>query len=138
IGYATQVVIAYAAVSYIVIQAWAFFYLFSSFSSEVPWASCSNFVSLECLMTSVTDMFPNVFRRGYRRELLLLGLCTACFLLGLLLVTERLKQLCVPENKNHGKKRTSEQCPLDPDNKLLPATCVYKDPGEVELHLPER
>lgn len=42
IGYATQVVIAYAAVSYIVIQAWAFFYLFSSFSAEVPWASCRN------------------------------------------------------------------------------------------------
>uniref|UniRef100_A0AAX7W7R3 Transporter n=1 Tax=Astatotilapia calliptera TaxID=8154 RepID=A0AAX7W7R3_ASTCA len=42
IGYATQVVIAYAAVSYIVIQAWAFFYLFSSFSAEIPWASCRN------------------------------------------------------------------------------------------------
>lgn len=42
IGYATQIVIAYAAVSYIVIQAWAFFYLFSSFSAEVPWASCRN------------------------------------------------------------------------------------------------
>ncbi|XP_063071111.1 sodium- and chloride-dependent GABA transporter 2-like [Engraulis encrasicolus] len=48
----------------------------------------TQFVSLECLMTSVTDMFPTVFRRGYRRELLLLGLCTVCFLLGLLLVTE--------------------------------------------------
>lgn len=42
IGYATQIVIAYAAVSYIVIQAWAFFYLFSSFTAEVPWASCRN------------------------------------------------------------------------------------------------
>ncbi|MEQ2316892.1 hypothetical protein AMECASPLE_037066 [Ameca splendens] len=42
IGFATQVVIAYAAVSYIVIQAWAFFYLFSSFSAELPWASCRN------------------------------------------------------------------------------------------------
>lgn len=42
IGYATQIVIAYAAVSYIVIQAWAFFYLFSSFTAEVPWASCQN------------------------------------------------------------------------------------------------
>lgn len=42
IGYATQIVIAYAAVSYIVIQAWAFFYLFSSFSAEIPWASCRN------------------------------------------------------------------------------------------------
>ncbi|XP_071059398.1 sodium- and chloride-dependent GABA transporter 2-like [Pseudochaenichthys georgianus] len=47
IGYATQVVIAYAAVSYIVIQAWAFFYLFSSFSVEVPWASCRNFWNTE-------------------------------------------------------------------------------------------
>ncbi|XP_031424194.1 sodium- and chloride-dependent GABA transporter 2-like isoform X1 [Clupea harengus] len=48
----------------------------------------TQFVSLECLMTSVTDMFPTVFRRGYRRELLLLGLCSFCLLLGLLLVTE--------------------------------------------------
>ncbi|XP_076012731.1 sodium- and chloride-dependent GABA transporter 2-like isoform X2 [Genypterus blacodes] len=47
----------------------------------------TQFVSLECLMTSVTDMFPTV-RRGYRRELLLLCLCTVCFLLGLLLVTQ--------------------------------------------------
>ncbi|XP_047437780.1 sodium- and chloride-dependent GABA transporter 2-like isoform X1 [Mugil cephalus] len=48
----------------------------------------TQFVSLECLMTSLTDMFPTVFRRAYRRELLLLCLCTVCFLLGLLLVTE--------------------------------------------------
>ncbi|KAM4740548.1 sodium- and chloride-dependent GABA transporter 2-like isoform 2-T2 [Anableps anableps] len=48
----------------------------------------TQFVSLECLMTSVTDMFPSVFRRAYRRELLLLCLCTVCFFLGLLLVTE--------------------------------------------------
>ncbi|KAM9361886.1 sodium- and chloride-dependent GABA transporter 2-like [Symphorus nematophorus] len=48
----------------------------------------TQFVSLECLMTSVTDMFPTVFRRAYRRELLLLCLCAVCFFLGLLLVTE--------------------------------------------------
>uniref|UniRef100_A0A3Q3A4Y7 Transporter n=1 Tax=Kryptolebias marmoratus TaxID=37003 RepID=A0A3Q3A4Y7_KRYMA len=42
IGYATQVVVAYGTTSYIAIQAWAFFYLFSSFSAEVPWASCRN------------------------------------------------------------------------------------------------
>uniref|UniRef100_A0A674MAB1 Transporter n=1 Tax=Takifugu rubripes TaxID=31033 RepID=A0A674MAB1_TAKRU len=48
----------------------------------------TQFVTLECLMTSVTDMFPTVFRKGYRRELLLLGLCSVCFFLGLLLVTE--------------------------------------------------
>lgn len=27
---------------YIVILAWGFFYLFSSFSSELPWVSCNN------------------------------------------------------------------------------------------------
>ncbi|MED6236060.1 hypothetical protein ATANTOWER_003902, partial [Ataeniobius toweri] len=48
----------------------------------------TQFVSLECLMTSVTDMFPSMFRRAYRRELLLLCLCSVCFFLGLLLVTE--------------------------------------------------
>ncbi|XP_031720125.1 sodium- and chloride-dependent GABA transporter 2-like [Anarrhichthys ocellatus] len=48
----------------------------------------TQFVSLECLMTTVTDMFPTVFRRAYRRELLLLCLCSVCFFLGLLLVTE--------------------------------------------------
>ncbi|CAL8335510.1 unnamed protein product [Merluccius merluccius] len=221
----------------------------------------TQFVSLECLMTSVTDMFPTVFRRGYRRELLLLCLCTVCFLLGLLLVTEgglyflqlfdhyvcsgnnllllsvcqsiaigwiygadrfyddiedmigyrpwpvmkycwlyvtpavclgtfifslakyqplkfnktyaypgwayvlgwclglfcvflvplwivfkvsqmkgdlmqRIKQLCIPENKNHSKKRTSERCPLDPDNNLLPAPRDFKENGEVEMDLP--
>lgn len=46
------------------------------------------FVSLECLMTSVTDMFPTVFRRAHRREILLLCICAVCFCLGLLLVTE--------------------------------------------------
>uniref|UniRef100_A0A8C5I2C8 Transporter n=1 Tax=Gouania willdenowi TaxID=441366 RepID=A0A8C5I2C8_GOUWI len=48
----------------------------------------TQFVSLECLMTSITDMFPTVFRRAYRRELLLFCLCSVCFFLGLLLVTE--------------------------------------------------
>ncbi|XP_013861751.1 sodium- and chloride-dependent betaine transporter isoform X2 [Austrofundulus limnaeus] len=63
------------------------------------WAKCffimlillgadTQFVSLECLMTSVTDMFPSTLRKAHRRELLLLCLCTVCFLLGLLLVTE--------------------------------------------------
>ncbi|XP_061083816.1 sodium- and chloride-dependent GABA transporter 2-like isoform X2 [Conger conger] len=48
----------------------------------------TQFVCLECLMTSVTDMFPDVFRRGHQRELLLLGMCITCFLLGLFMVTE--------------------------------------------------
>uniref|UniRef100_A0A668B071 Transporter n=1 Tax=Myripristis murdjan TaxID=586833 RepID=A0A668B071_9TELE len=48
----------------------------------------SQFVGLECLMTSVVDLFPVLMRRGFRRELLLLAICTVCCLLGLTLVTE--------------------------------------------------
>lgn len=46
------------------------------------------FVGLECLMTSLTDLFPSYLRQGVRRELVLLGICSTCCLLGLSLVTE--------------------------------------------------
>lgn len=42
IGYGSQVVVLYSSIYYIIILAWAFLYLFSSFSTEVPWASCKN------------------------------------------------------------------------------------------------
>ncbi|XP_063751548.1 sodium- and chloride-dependent GABA transporter 2-like [Eleginops maclovinus] len=47
----------------------------------------SQFVGLECLMTSLTDLFP-ALRQGYRRELVLLAICCTCCMLGLSLVTE--------------------------------------------------
>uniref|UniRef100_A0A4W4F102 Transporter n=1 Tax=Electrophorus electricus TaxID=8005 RepID=A0A4W4F102_ELEEL len=42
LGYGNQVVVLYSSIYYIIILAWAFFYLFSSFSAELPWASCTN------------------------------------------------------------------------------------------------
>lgn len=42
LGYGSQVVILYTGVYYIIILAWAFLYLFSSFHTELPWTSCSN------------------------------------------------------------------------------------------------
>lgn len=42
LGYGSQVVVLYTGVYYIIILAWTFLYLFSSFSSELPWASCHN------------------------------------------------------------------------------------------------
>ncbi|KAJ8257359.1 hypothetical protein GJAV_G00184760 [Gymnothorax javanicus] len=42
LGYGSQVVVFYSSVYYVVILAWAFFYLFSSFSPELPWATCGN------------------------------------------------------------------------------------------------
>uniref|UniRef100_A0A672HG40 Transporter n=1 Tax=Salarias fasciatus TaxID=181472 RepID=A0A672HG40_SALFA len=48
----------------------------------------SQFVGLECLMTSLVDLFPSYLQRGHRRELVLLAICCTCCSLGLLLVTE--------------------------------------------------
>ncbi|XP_035238307.1 sodium- and chloride-dependent GABA transporter 2-like isoform X2 [Anguilla anguilla] len=42
LGFGSQVVVLYSSIYYIIILAWAFFYLFSSFSTELPWASCGN------------------------------------------------------------------------------------------------
>lgn len=42
LGYCSQVVVLYSSIYYIIILAWAFLYLFSSFNSELPWASCKN------------------------------------------------------------------------------------------------
>ncbi|XP_042372475.1 sodium- and chloride-dependent GABA transporter 2-like, partial [Plectropomus leopardus] len=47
----------------------------------------TEFVNLESLMTSLTDLFPHLIRRGHRRELLLLFICVVCFLIGLVMVT---------------------------------------------------
>ncbi|XP_034031178.1 sodium- and chloride-dependent GABA transporter 2-like [Thalassophryne amazonica] len=47
----------------------------------------SVFVCLEALMTSLTDLYPQLIRRGHRRELLLLFICLGCFLIGLVMVT---------------------------------------------------
>ncbi|KAM4581884.1 sodium- and chloride-dependent GABA transporter 2-like [Fundulus diaphanus] len=42
LGYGSQVVVLYTGVYYIIILAWTFLYLFSSFRSELPWVSCNN------------------------------------------------------------------------------------------------
>lgn len=43
IGYATQVIEAHLNVYYIVILAWAIFYLFNCFTTELPWAGCGHY-----------------------------------------------------------------------------------------------
>ncbi|KAM8802821.1 sodium- and chloride-dependent betaine transporter isoform 1-T5 [Rhynchonycteris naso] len=42
IGLASVVIETYLNVYYIIILAWALFYLFSSFTSELPWTTCTN------------------------------------------------------------------------------------------------
>lgn len=58
-----------------------------------PWPShhrvCPmQFVCVESLVTAVVDMYPKVFRRGYRRELLILALSVISYFLGLVMLTE--------------------------------------------------
>ncbi|XP_028823031.1 sodium- and chloride-dependent GABA transporter 2-like isoform X2 [Denticeps clupeoides] len=61
-GYGHQVVVLYSSIYYIIILAWAFFYLFSSFSSELPWASCRNSWNTEfCLEFDLKATFNRTF-----------------------------------------------------------------------------
>lgn len=46
------------------------------------------FVCVESLVTAVVDMYPETFRRGYRRELLILGMSIVSFFIGLIMCTE--------------------------------------------------
>lgn len=50
------------------------------------------FVCVESMVTALIDMFPGVFRKKGRRELLILAIAVICYLLGLLLVTEVRKE----------------------------------------------
>uniref|UniRef100_A0A673LBL4 Transporter n=1 Tax=Sinocyclocheilus rhinocerous TaxID=307959 RepID=A0A673LBL4_9TELE len=47
----------------------------------------TQFVSLEALIMSVSDLYPTLIRRCHRREIMLLLVCLVCFLIGLLMVT---------------------------------------------------
>lgn len=42
LGYASQVMILHGSVYYIIILAWALFYLSYSFQAELPWSHCNN------------------------------------------------------------------------------------------------
>ncbi|KAJ8265955.1 hypothetical protein COCON_G00150540 [Conger conger] len=60
LGYGSQVVVVYSSIYYIIILAWAFFYLFSSLSSELPWASCGNTWNTEsCVEYSQKNLSGN-------------------------------------------------------------------------------
>ena len=42
IGYASQMIVTLLNIYYIIVLAWALFYLFSSFTSELPWTTCAH------------------------------------------------------------------------------------------------
>uniref|UniRef100_A0A3P9HHD0 Transporter n=1 Tax=Oryzias latipes TaxID=8090 RepID=A0A3P9HHD0_ORYLA len=65
-------------------QLWAVFFfvmiLFLGLDSE--------FVYQEAMVTTISDLYPSVFRNACRRKLLLLAICASGFLVGLVMVTE--------------------------------------------------
>ncbi|KAB0394609.1 hypothetical protein E2I00_010959, partial [Balaenoptera physalus] len=48
----------------------------------------SQFVCVESLVTALVDMYPSVFRKKNRREVLILGVSVTSFLVGLVMLTE--------------------------------------------------
>lgn len=46
------------------------------------------FVCVESLVTALVDMYPRMFRKKNRREVLILGVSAVSFLLGLVMLTE--------------------------------------------------
>ncbi|XP_030009834.1 sodium- and chloride-dependent GABA transporter 2-like [Sphaeramia orbicularis] len=63
-GYASHLIIAFSATSYVIIMAWAFFYLFSSFSAELPWAACGHYWNTaSCMDRSQSNMSLNITSR---------------------------------------------------------------------------
>ncbi|KAG2465971.1 S6A13 protein, partial [Polypterus senegalus] len=74
IGYAGLMIIIYTAIMYIIILAWALFYLFHSFSKVLPWASCSNTWNTASLIPngSESDTGQYILRQVKQQRLLLL------------------------------------------------------------------
>ncbi|XP_042353419.1 sodium- and chloride-dependent GABA transporter 3-like [Plectropomus leopardus] len=48
----------------------------------------THFVTVECFITSISDLFPELFRKPWRHEMLVLFICSSFFLVNLMLVTE--------------------------------------------------
>ncbi|XP_073336416.1 sodium- and chloride-dependent betaine transporter-like [Pagrus major] len=63
LGMATQVVVMYTNIYYIVVLAWVIFYLYNSFKSPLPWTTCDNWWNTESCFTAfsaTTD--PRLFQ----------------------------------------------------------------------------
>ncbi|XP_054480685.1 sodium- and chloride-dependent GABA transporter 2-like [Anoplopoma fimbria] len=65
VGIASQVIVAYLNIYYIVVLAWAIFYLYNSFKSPLPWSTCDNSWNTElCHSRSSVFANPQLFQPG--------------------------------------------------------------------------
>ncbi|KAM8974390.1 sodium- and chloride-dependent GABA transporter 2 [Pelodytes ibericus] len=65
IGYSSQVIVILLNFYYIVVLSWALFYLFNSFTSDLPWASCNHTWNTDsCLDFHTDNSTQNVTANG--------------------------------------------------------------------------
>ncbi|XP_035531610.1 sodium- and chloride-dependent betaine transporter-like [Morone saxatilis] len=63
LGIASQVIVVYLNIYYIVVLAWAIFYLCNSFQSPLPWSTCDNWWNTEsCHSTLSIFANPHLFK----------------------------------------------------------------------------
>ena len=48
----------------------------------------SQFVAIEGFVTAIVDVYPRIFRKGYRKEIFVAIICFVWYILGLLTITE--------------------------------------------------
>uniref|UniRef100_A0A4W4G4M4 Transporter n=1 Tax=Electrophorus electricus TaxID=8005 RepID=A0A4W4G4M4_ELEEL len=81
VGYAGQLILLYSCMSYIIILAWALFYLAFSFSSQLPWASCGHMWNTVCLSVYLVQSTktPNVGNVNWEILLCLIAMWIICY-----------------------------------------------------------
>lgn len=66
VGVASQVIVAYLNIYYIVVLAWALFYLFNSFKDPLPWTTCVNSWNTEKCHTQISSFAnPHLFNENF-------------------------------------------------------------------------
>lgn len=56
IGYASMVIVSLLNIYYIVILAWAVFYLLQSFTTDLPWAKCGKYWNTPCCVENFAHL----------------------------------------------------------------------------------
>lgn len=62
-------------------------FTFTRLSSHVS-HNCLQFIALESIVTSLSDIYPAYMRKGYRREVLLFLICACSYVVGQLFVSQ--------------------------------------------------